>query len=141
MHIRTPASFSTRQQSGIVLIEALIAVLLFSLGILALVGLQALMSKNVTDGKLRSESAFLANQIIGQMWVDQANLSKYAVTDGECDDEGYANCANWSGRVAELLPKGKANVAVDGTAVSIQLSWQLPGEEPSRFEIDANITN
>ena len=69
---RTPKS-----QNGVILIEALIGILIFSIGILALIGMQAAAMKNTTDAKYRSEAAFLANQIIGQMWVDRANLAQY----------------------------------------------------------------
>ncbi|HEY8607818.1 MAG TPA: pilus assembly protein PilV [Noviherbaspirillum sp.] len=134
---------AARRQNGIILVEALVAVLLFSLGILALVGLQATMSKNVTEAKLRSESAFLANQLIGQMWVDQLNLNNYAMNNGVCTNGGFANCTNWRTRVGQQLPNGSANVTIAGTAVNIQLTWRLPGEDavPGQFEVDANITN
>lgn len=141
MHAQTRAISSKRKQSGIALIEALIAIFLFSLGILALVGLQATMSKNVTQAKLRSEASFLANQLIGQMWVDQTNLSNYAMTGGACNAAGFANCANWRTAVQQMLPSGSADVTVNGTAVNISLNWQLPGEGPGQFQIDANITN
>jgi type IV pilus assembly protein PilV len=131
----------TQKQHGIALLEALIAILLFSLGVLALVGLQATMNKNVTHAKLRGEAAFLANQLIGQMWVDQANLSRYVVTAGTCGEAGFANCTNWQTSVAQVLPSGTADVTVNGTAVDVTLNWQLPGEAPGRFQIGANITN
>jgi type IV pilus assembly protein PilV len=133
--------FRPRQQSGVALLEALIAIFLFSLGILALVGLQATMSKNVTQAKLRGEAAFLANQLIGQMWVDQANLSNYVITAGTCDIDGYANCTNWRTTVGQVLPNSDADVTVNGSTVNITLSWQLPGEMPGQFQIGAIITN
>jgi type IV pilus assembly protein PilV len=130
-------------QRGIALLEALIAVVLFSLGILALVGMQAKMTKNVTQSKLRGEASFLANQLIGQMWVDQANLANYAITSNACTASSYANCTNWLANVQNVLPGGGAEVTVNSGAVGITLSWQLPGESeaPSQLQIDANITN
>lgn len=133
------SAVSKKMQSGVVLVEALIAILLFSLGILALVGLQASMSKNVTHAKLRAEASFLANQLIGQMWVDQANLSSYAATGGACATTGYANCTTWHSQVRQVLPQGSANVTVNGTVVNILLNWRMPGEESSQFQIDADI--
>lgn len=130
-----------QKQDGIVLIETLIAILLFSIGVLALVGLQAVMAKDVTHAKLRSEAAFLANQLIGQMWVDQANLASYAMTSGACNTSGYAPCANWRSQVGQVLPSGQAAVAISGTAVDITLSWQLPGESGSRFQMSAVVSN
>ena len=50
-------------QSGVMLLEALIAILIFSLGILALIGLQATAISQSTDARYRSEAALLANDI------------------------------------------------------------------------------
>lgn len=57
-------------QHGSVLIEAMVAILLFSIGVLAIAGLQASMLQNTSDSKLRSEASYLAQQMIGQMWAD-----------------------------------------------------------------------
>lgn len=138
--MRTRAHAVVRQiQDGIALVEALIAVLLFSLGILALVGLQATMSRNVTQAKLRAEASFLANQLIGQMWVDQANLSSYAATGGTCNVATFTNCTSWQTQVSQVLPGGNADVTINGTIVNVVLRWTLPGEAPSQLRIDANI--
>lgn len=69
--------FSLRQQRGSALLEALIAILIFSMGIIALMGLQAASIKNSIDAKYRADAAYLTNQIIGQMWVDRSNLDSY----------------------------------------------------------------
>lgn len=140
MHAKVRATLNETQR-GVVLVEALIAVLLFSLGILALVGLQASMSKNVTQAKLRAEASFLANQLIGQMWVDQVNLGNYAAASGTCTNAAYTSCANWQTQVRQVLPGGSANVTINGTTVNIAMSWRLPGEESSQFQIAADITN
>lgn len=129
------------QQGGFALLESLIAIVLFSLGILALVGLQAAMTKNVTSAKVRGEASYLANQLIGLMWVNPANLANFAIASGACANTGYANCTTWLTTVNRALPSGSANVTVNGTAVLITISWQTPGEMPSQFMIDANITN
>lgn len=137
------ASKGMRGQAGIALVEALIAILLFSLGILMLVGLQAAMTKNVTHAKLRAEAAFLANQLIGQMWVDQANLSKYAVSNRACTTEDFNKCTNWLAQVGQALPGGQATVTVTNQDVRVVLNWQLPGdgEVSNQFQIDAAIHN
>ncbi len=57
-------------QKGVVLIEALIAVLLFSLGVLALAGLQASLVRNSTDARNRAEAVYLAQKKIGELWAD-----------------------------------------------------------------------
>ena len=145
--MQTKARFDSAKkrsgQRGIVLVEALIAVLLFSLGILALVGLQATMTKNVTHSKLRAEASFLANQLIGQMWVDQPNLANYVVANGACTVTSNTKCSNWIAQVKQTLPGGGATITVNGTVADITVSWTLPGEGemPNQFQINADITN
>ena len=58
-----------RHQAGSMLLEAFIAILIFSMGILAIVGMQASAVKSSADAKYRSEASLLANELIGQMWV------------------------------------------------------------------------
>ena len=70
-----------KAQKGIVILEALIALLIFSLGILALVGLQAAMIKNTSDNKYRVDASFLAQERIGRMWADHTNLGNYSCTN------------------------------------------------------------
>ena len=64
--------FRCKPQQGIVLLEALIAILIFSIGILGLVGLQAVMIKNSTDARFRSDASVIAQQRIGQIWSSPA---------------------------------------------------------------------
>jgi type IV pilus assembly protein PilV len=57
------------QQSGFVMLEGLIAILIFSMAILAVVGLQATAITKGTESQYRADAAFLANQLLAQMWV------------------------------------------------------------------------
>src|SRR5271165_2511331 len=57
-------------QSGAYLLEALIGILIFALGVLGIVGLQAASLRTTTDSSLRAEAVFAANQLMGQMWAD-----------------------------------------------------------------------
>ncbi len=60
---------SKRKQTGMMLLEAMIAILIFSIGILGVIGLQATSVKLVGDAKYRSDAGQLANDLIGQMWI------------------------------------------------------------------------
>ncbi len=133
-------------QRGSTLLEALIAMLLFSMGILALMGMQANAMKNAGDAKYRTEAAFLANQIIGQMWVENpANLATYAhnpTTNGVCNFGGGAsanakvtawlgNSTTW-GTVAGNLPgatSDKQQITIGAAnLVTVTICWQGPRE-------------
>jgi len=117
-----------RLQGGATLLEAMIGILIFSLGILALVGMQALAIKQVNDAKYRVDASFYANQIIGEMWVNRTNLANYAYAGGGGPP---AELANWVTSVENGLPgvTGAVNqptVTVAGTTVTVTVFWQPP---------------
>ena len=117
-------------QSGVVLLEALIALLIFSMGILALVGLQAAMIKNTSDNKYRADASFLAQERIGRMWANPNNLGSFSCTDTT------AACAD----VSNILPNGTRTVEVAAKGlVTINLAWRLPGGDPHTFSTSTYI--
>jgi len=148
-----------RAQRGAVLLEGLIAILIFSMGILALVGLQAISIKNTAEAKYRADAAFLANQILGQMWADApANLASYAhnatTGGGTCVFSGgasaNANVTAWlgasgtTGTVLDTLPGATSalqQIAIGaGNLVTVSICWQKPGEAaPHRHVVVAQI--
>jgi type IV pilus assembly protein PilV len=131
-----------KTQSGVALLEALVGILIFSIGILALMGLQAQSIRNTVEAKYRNEAAYLANQIVGQMCVDRANLAQYDTTAG-----ASPNMSAWRVRVANTLPKvvpGGTNsptIVVAGNQVTVTVFWQLPGSDSvvRQFSVVAQI--
>lgn len=126
-------------QSGVALLEALIAILLFSFSILALVGLQSVMIRSSMDAKFRADAAYLANQIIGRMWVDQANLStNYPLNAAAApcsagnNASGYGPVASWLSDVGRALPGTdslRQQITVGaGNLVTVTVCWKLPQE-------------
>lgn len=65
-------------QTGVMLIEAMLAILIFSIGVLGIIGLQAAATKASADARYRSEASLLANEIIGRMWATNRTLAKIA---------------------------------------------------------------
>jgi type IV pilus assembly protein PilV len=143
---RTP-----RPQRGFMLLEVLIALLIFSIGVLGIVGLQASMTKAQTGSKFRADAAFLAQRLVGSMWSDRSGLDNY---DTAANCASHTRCSQWVAEVANQLPAGAATVAVtslgtDATGrviaaeVTITINWQPPNEEQRRFittsAISANL--
>jgi type IV pilus assembly protein PilV len=75
-------------QSGSFLLEALIGVLIFSFGILGIVGLQAQSLRHTGDAEYRAEATYLANSLISQMWTDDPTVLK-AKYDSTVGGAGY----------------------------------------------------
>jgi type IV pilus assembly protein PilV len=61
---------SDRQQ-GVMLIEAMIALLIFAMGVLAVIGMQARSIGQTMDARYRVDAAFLANQLLSEIWASR----------------------------------------------------------------------
>lgn len=140
-------------QQGALLIEVLVAILIFSVGILGLVGLQASAVKASTDAKYRSEASLLVNALIGRMWVSnrtQATLqAAFAGGTGGSDGASYTQWTQGAnanpptaGSVFQVLPGAQSNpptVVITAIApgvaasqpsslVTVTLFWRAPSE-------------
>lgn len=116
-----------KSEQGVVLIEVMIAILIFSMGILAVAGLQAAMVKNTSDSKYRADASFIAQQSLGKMWADPTHLSVYAI--------GVED-------ISDLLPSGTREVTlpIAGGEVKIEINWQAPGQDAHKYVTYARIT-
>lgn len=115
-------------QQGIILLEGLIAILIFSMGILALVGLQAASIQHSNAAKYRNEASYFANQIIAQMWAD----NKVTLPVDYSSPNG-AKYLVWRDEViaATALPGAGANlptIAIDNATrrVTVTVNWLAP---------------
>ncbi len=145
----TNAPTTAPKQGGVMLLEALVAILIFSIGILAVVGMQATAIKTVTDSRYRSEASFLANKLVSQMWTDAANLGSYAYPGSGTPP---TRVSDWVGEVGTRLPGAATarpivtvtGASVQGASVRIEVFWQLPEEAaaglpPRNHTINASI--
>ncbi len=125
------------------LLEALIAILIFSIGVLAVMGLQATAVKLAGDAKYRSDAALLAEELIAQLWVsDRVPANMAANFSSAAAGPGYAA---WLSRVRSTLPGTATNppvVTVDtitGTATTgtttITVLWQAPNDALSHAHV------
>ena len=66
-------SFGVKDQSGMMLLEALIAILIFSLGILGMVAINARAVEAATDSQARADAAKFTSEIASRiaLAVDQ----------------------------------------------------------------------
>jgi type IV pilus assembly protein PilV len=122
----------TKKQGGFTLIEVLVAILIFSIGVLALIALQVTSVRQSSNAKYRSEAAMLVNRLIGEMWI-----SDRVVTTMQANfNTGGGAYNTWAGAVQAELPGATgANaptvvVAADGQ-VTINVFWKAPNEQPA----------
>jgi len=140
-----PRSTFPNKQGGALLLEAMIAILLFSLGALSLVDMQAMAVTNVSEAKYRTDASFYANQLIGQIWVNRDNIADYEYSSGEPN----AAMEPWLEQVTAALPGVGDNppqVSIAGSQVTVTIFWQSPEEaakdpqpDPHQYSVTTTI--
>jgi type IV pilus assembly protein PilV len=119
-----PTSTALRkQEAGITLIEVLVSLLIFSLGFLGLVGLQARAVQFSSGAENRSRAALLANEIVSTMWTQQSTSLSSSQIEA------------WQARLSDMAVSGLPNVQgiisppdTDGT-VTITIKWHAPSNK------------
>ena len=139
-----PTLISRRSQSGSFLLEALIGILIFTFGILGLVGLQAQALRVTNDTEFRAEAAFLTNRMVSEMWTaDQSTGALKATYSSSGAGAGYTKFPNLAIATLPGVSAGTnaptvlfndeinppiAAPSVQGSVVQITMFWLLPGD-------------
>jgi type IV pilus assembly protein PilV len=141
-------------QAGFTLIEVMIAVLVFSLGILAMTGLQAEAIRLSTDAQQRAEATYLADQLLARMLIsDRAGASTFSHRpDGttRCAPSGAASTnpvvTEWLTEVTSTFPRASADeqqIVVSGALmdeVTVRLCWKNgEADEPHTLEVSNRV--
>lgn len=131
---------SRQRQGGVALLEALIAVLIVSFGILGIIGLQANTIAATTDARFRVEAGALADRIVAEMWVNPANLANYA-WDGVGSPDPVL--AVWVNDVRNTLPGTVAlpptiDIAADNVT-TVTIRWQPPSGQAHNHVVVAHL--
>ena len=123
--------------NGFTLLEVLIALVIFSFGLLALAALMAKGLQYNTSALHRSYASMQAYDMADRMRANQIgitdnnyNLISGAGTDPACITTGctaaqmaqYDGWA-WNSTNAALLPSGSGSVTTDGTTYTITVTW------------------
>lgn len=128
---------------GVALIDSLVAIVVISIGILGLVALQGTFMKNNAEARHRAEAAFLAAQVIGQMWQEDdktALAAQYRSPDGpkfllwkaEVQD-GRSGLPNATSGNEPTIEFSSAN------RVLVTVRWQVAGHGPHRHVAEAQV--
>lgn len=156
-----------RHQHGIMLLEALIAVVIFSVGILAVVALQAVAIRETTQAKMRSDASYLADKVIGDLssldvltgaTTGSTILTDFGGTYTATAGPGAAGAiaATWQQYIAQALPDGRLTLTFDmindpvpdptpGAAVRripqvvVDVQWRLPSNDAAGNPLVANF--
>lgn len=115
------SALRSRPQKGMALIEVLVSILIFSVGILGLIGLQSRAIQLSGDAEDRNRAALLANELISEMWLRRTPSLPAEFKTA------------WRAKVADMgpnkggLPNGDGNYQVTGRQADVTITWQSPG--------------
>lgn len=115
-----------RRQRGVALIEVLVAILIFSIGVLGLIGLQSRAIAVSMDTEDRNRASLLANELISMLWLR-------GTTDINADEKEA-----WEERVGDAtvggLPNGEGDYTITALTggrrqVDVEINWKPPGRK------------
>lgn len=160
-----------QRQGGMFLIEALVAIVLFAIGILGMVGLSAYAIAAQSDAQYRSEAAAIASQIAQEAWLGVDRVSgaspaaratalanslsgfKYQTGGESCAFSGDAatdpKVALWA-LEAQKLPGATAamqqikvdtDVATGFNKLTVTVCWKVPSDPVARKHTLATFVN
>jgi type IV pilus assembly protein PilV len=100
-----PMSQTRNPQAGVMLIEALVGILIFAIGILALIAMQATAIRAAQDSRYRTEAINYANDLLSQIMVSvnrnpanfEASLQSFVhqpTTGKDCEFSGAASATD-----------------------------------------------
>jgi type IV pilus assembly protein PilV len=114
---------------GMALLECLMALLIFSVGLLGLLGLEARVMNISTDSENRNRAAMLASEVASQMWLNNtvnpatlAGVPAYVALVARVGDQTQGGLP---GGVPLIVP-----VAGTTNAADITITWQEVSDAP-----------
>jgi len=151
IHQSLPAT-PGRRARGFSLIEVLITILVFAIGLLGLAALQAVSMRSNQSANFRTQATALGYMIIDRMRAnsDAVLRGEYLaeLSAGDCTADppdapptAAHDIAAWRQQLACQLPDGQGSVTFPGTTVVVDITWTdarwslIPAERSTTFEL------
>jgi type IV pilus assembly protein PilV len=136
--------FRRWQARGSALVESLLALLIFSVGLVGLLSLVSAALLESGNASLRSEASLLATDLIARMWNGDRSTQALQTRFGDPDADEYGE---WLQRVQSTLPgitrtanQPQLDISAD-RRVTLTLRWQAPGDRrPHELVVHSVIT-
>jgi type IV pilus assembly protein PilV len=134
-----------KSQKGLSLIEVLVAMFIFSLGILGLSSTQLVGLKASAGTNTRNHAEFLASDILERIRANRANASSYQIglsdpAPKNTETVAQSDLSQWKQRISTTLNDGKGSIQLQGTRVTINISWTSRGEQRKSQDGNENFT-
>lgn len=107
-----------RHHRGVSMIEILVVIVLFSFGLIGVVGLQAKAVQNSVSAEDFNRAAMLANEVASEIWTNQSVILN------------PNTIAAWNTAVGDPtgrgLPNGQGTVTVAANVATVTITWRAP---------------
>jgi type IV pilus assembly protein PilV len=142
--------YAPRNQRGVSLIEVLVAVLIFSIGMIGVAGLLVMATRSNHTAYLRTQAAFLAGNMVDRMsanpvgvWMGSYDSTSYPVSastaaNNDCsagctpDALAQSDQRAWSRQLKTFLPQPQARITcVKSSAGYTPATWVPPSSSTS----------
>ena len=114
-----------RSSYGFTLLEVLVAIVVLSIGLLGLAGLQAFSMKANQSANFRTQATALANMIVERMRAHGGGALNTAVAyyGGGSGDRAVKDLAEWQDLIGGQLPDGKGKLEFGGGDIVVRITW------------------
>ena len=122
-------------QSGFGLIEALISLLVISIGLLGIAALQISALKLSSSAHWHNQAVWYAYEITDRINANRGSFAAYADIDtdksysGDCENSACTSAAmvdadakDWK-RLVSTLPEGRGYISANGTSLIVSVMW------------------
>jgi type IV pilus assembly protein PilV len=163
--MKTPLKQHPSLQSGLILLEAMVAILIFTIGVIALMGVQAAAMRSTSDSKIRMDAEFFVDQLLSEMTIDARgaggiidfNNRLFPRYDSTQNGPGFQR---WRNRVIDVANGGLPGAVAEPPTVTVTdqptlasstmvrvdvvVRWRAPNDaasEPARRVVSSSIIN
>ncbi|MDX1756229.1 MAG: type IV pilus modification protein PilV [Marinobacter sp.] len=122
------------KQRGISMVEVLVTIVIFSVGLLGVASLQMFTLKMNNNADVRTRASLLAGDIVERMRAinDPSQWDDYVMSYDQCAEAITGSASNvisedrksWCARVARELPGAQGSVAYSNGAAVVTIQWQ-----------------
>lgn len=130
-----------RKQQGSIMVEALVGLVIFSMGIVGLLGSMATSAQLSNENRYRAEAVSFADELLGQMAVSKTDKLK---TDFSLSSDQFKD---WLDNRVHMLPGGQATITFPGAEqmngsvlVQLSISWHSPNAPDTQRNEYTTIT-
>jgi type IV pilus assembly protein PilV len=121
------------RQKGVMLLEALIGILIFSIGVLALIAMQSVAISQIRNSEYRNEAGIFADRMMGELVLSRSVAA--ATSSGVV--------SRWATEVANTLPGGNATVVQTASAlgpqVTVTITWRAPAASADSSHVTVSV--